>query len=236
MRAPDRDPSATADSTSSRGLATSRVAALVVAATLVCTGGATLVGQALSANEPAHAQIVVEHTLVSAKRVPPAPRAASPARVEAAEPEQLTIDSVGVDAPVDAYTDQDVVENDGWINPPQPDAVSWWAGGGTPASDATNTVYLYGHVSRRPAVFNSLRDVQPGATVALRTANGTLEYTVTEVLEPIAKDALPTDGRVNAAVPGRLVLIGCYRDADQGTRPTTHNTVVIAQLTAPATT
>jgi sortase (surface protein transpeptidase) len=90
-------------------------------------------------------------------------------------------------------------------------------------------VYLYGHVSRNEAVFNDLHTLTPGSEVTVVTGAGEIVYEVQEVLEPIAKDDLPDDARVNAVVPGRLVLIGCHREPDQGRRPTTHNVVVIAQ-------
>jgi LPXTG-site transpeptidase (sortase) family protein len=122
-----------------------------------------------------------------------------------------------------------VAAADGWVEPPHRDTVAWWSGGGWPADPADNTVYLYGHVSRIEAVFNRLAEAQVGDAVSVTTAAGTLTYRVTEVLPPVAKKDLPSVPEVAAAVPGRLVMIGCHRDPDQGTRPTTSNTVVIAE-------
>jgi len=163
----------------------------------------------------------------------PSPSAArSPTSVAAQRswtPVEIRIPSVGIDAPVTPYTDAMVEAAGGWVDPTSSHAAAWWTGGGTPDPDPTNTVYVYGHVSRVPAVFNRLHTLAPGATVRLVTARGTITYRVSEVLPPVRKVDLPSDPRVNAVAPGRLVLIGCYRAPDQGTRPTTRNTVVIAE-------
>lgn len=206
--------------------------ALAVAAALVVGGAGALVVEQVVGADVAVPQVVRTVVAVEKRTAPRTRRRDAITTVQASAPENLSIEAVGIEAPVTAYTDADVAANDGWVDPPEIDAVSWWAGGGTPGSAATNTVYLYGHVSHLDAVFNRLRDTQVGETVTLTTATGTLEYAVVEVLEPIAKEDLPSDARVTAAVPGRLVLIGCYRGPDQGARPTTHNTVVLAQLVA----
>lgn len=147
-------------------------------------------------------------------------------------PLRLTIGSVGIDAQIEEYTNADVAAAGGWVDPPHRDIVAWWSGGGTPGDPPDNTVYLYGHTSSKPAVFNPLTGVTPGDTVIVTTGSGAMEYVITEILDPIAKDALPQDEFIAAAVPGRLLLIGCYREEGQGTRPTTHNIVVVAQQVA----
>ncbi|HWK92907.1 MAG TPA: class F sortase [Luteimicrobium sp.] len=144
-------------------------------------------------------------------------------------PTRISVPSVGIDAGVTVYTDAMVRANDGWVDPPDRFSAAWWSGGGAPQSRPTNTVYVYGHVSRITAVFNALHEVREGDLVRLTTAAGTLTYRVAEVPSPILKTALSSDPRITAAVPGRLVLVGCYRAPDQGTRPTTKNFVVIAQ-------
>ncbi|WP_165350388.1 class F sortase [Xylanimonas protaetiae] len=158
----------------------------------------------------------------------PEPEVEAPLVVPAATPVRVLIPAIGVDAPIEVYTDAMVAAADGWIDPTTHDVVSWWQGGGTPSSDPDNTVYLYGHVSRLEAVFNYLHSVVPGTEVTVVTEAGEIVYVVQEVLEPVGKEALPDDPRINAQVPGRLVLIGCYREPDQGRRRTTHNIVVIA--------
>ncbi|WP_162616437.1 class F sortase [Xylanimonas allomyrinae] len=172
----------------------------------------------------------------SVKVVPPPPQLPEPdpepEPVPAATPIRVLIPAIGVDAPIEVYTDEMVAAANGWIDPSTADVVSWWQGGGTPSSNPDNTVYLYGHVSRLEAVFNHLHTVTPGTVVTVVTEAGEIHYEVQEILEPVSKEALPYDERINEAVPGRLVIIGCFREPDQGRRPTTHNTVVIAHQIA----
>ena len=163
---------------------------------------------------------------------PPTPSPTPTIRVPLAAPTHISIPGVHIDADVEEYTDAQVKAAGGVVNPVHRDTVAWWSGGGTPGDPADNTVYLYGHVARTTAVFNPLASVQVGQTITVTTAAGTLTYAVTAILPPILKKDLPTDPDVTASVPGRLVLIGCHRDPDQGTRPTTKNTVVIAQQVA----
>lgn len=145
------------------------------------------------------------------------------------EPTSIEVPAARIDAAVDPYTDEMVEAADGWVDPPDRDVVAWWTGGGTPGRPADNTVYLYGHVGLTAAVFNDLDEVGPGSNIMVTTPSGTIEYEVEDVLPPILKSELPNDPRVTAAVPGRLVLVGCHREPDQGYRPTTSNLVVIAQ-------
>ena len=166
----------------------------------------------------------------------PAAPATAPGQVQEvvapSTPVAIEIPTAGIDAGVEEYTDAQVRAAGGWVDPVHRDVVAWWSGGGTPANPADNTVYLYGHVSARPAVFNELAGVAVGDEVVLTTATGVLTYQVTSVLPPVPKWELPDVPEVAAVVPGRLVLIGCHREPDQGTRPTTANTVVIAEFTS----
>lgn len=153
----------------------------------------------------------------------------TPLVIPLAVPTHLAVPALGIDADVEEYTDAQVAAAGGWVNPAHRDVVAWWSGGGTPGKPADNTVYLYGHVSSKPAVFNALADVTVGDTIDVTTSAGTLTYRVTDILPPVLKNDLPDLPDVAAAVPGRLVLIGCHRDENQGTKPTTRNLVVIAQ-------
>lgn len=168
----------------------------------------------------------------------PTPRPTSSATaddpVPPAAPVAISISAVGIDSGVEEYTDAQVSAAGGWVDPVHRDVVAWWSGGGAPGNPAENTVYLYGHVSARPAVFNGLAGAAVGDEVVLTTATGTLTYEVTAVLPPVPKSELPDVPEVAAVSPGRLVLIGCHREPDQGTRPTTQNTVVIAEQVASA--
>ncbi|GAB2470713.1 class F sortase [Xylanimonas ulmi] len=183
----------------------------------------------LTLNRGVEAEPVATPPAVVATPTPSHEPVEEPEPIHAATPLELHIPSLSVHAEIEVFTDAMVAAGDGWIDPTTADIVSWWQGGGTPSFPAENTVYLYGHVSRLPAVFNDLHTVEPGALITVMTEAGSIDYDVEKVLEPILMTALPDDPRVNAAVPGRLVLIGCYREEDQGRRPTTHNLVVIAQ-------
>ena len=53
---------------------------------------------------------------------------------------------------------RDQVEaNAGAVKPSSLWQVAWWTGGGTPGSPGDNTVYLYGHTWKEPAVFTGER-------------------------------------------------------------------------------
>lgn len=163
----------------------------------------------------------------------PAPSFTPRPTVALSAPQRIEVATIGLDAPVEEYTDAMVEAANGWVDPPRRDTVAWWSGGGTPGDPADNTVYLYGHVSQREAVFNHIAELRSGDTIALTTATGTLRYEVVELLPPMLKEHLPTTPEITQATPGRLVLVGCHRDPDQGSRPTTRNTVVIAQQVFP---
>jgi hypothetical protein len=136
--------------------------------------------------------------------------------------------SIALRAAVSPYTAAEVTANGGAVQPATLWTVSWWTGGGTPGSHADNTVYLYGHTWREPAVFNRIKELEPGASVIVTTRTGRLEYVV-EGIFTVAKQALADHPAVRAARPGRLVLIGCYRETGLED-DTTHNVVVAAHL------
>lgn len=115
----------------------------------------------------------------------------------------------------------------GQILNPVDELPAWWAESGMPGSGTEQTVVVAGHnYSRRDAPFKALRVVSPGDTVVLRTANGTLEYSVDSV-GPLPKGSLLADNELRRTVPGRLILANC--DV-QGGEPTDDNFVVVAQL------
>jgi len=131
--------------------------------------------------------------------------------VPVAPPTHLTFPAAGIDGDVDEYTAADA-EADGGINPPRLDSISWYSGveGALPGSDATNTVYLFGHTWTEPAVFNGLRDVAAGDEATVSTERGVMTYRVEEIIT-MSKSDFSEDPRVAAVVPGRLALVSCYR-------------------------
>ena len=136
--------------------------------------------------------------------------------------------AIGLAAHVSPYTAADVRRNGGVVKPPSLWDVSWWTGGGTPGTRSPNTVYLYGHTWKEPAVFNRLKDLEVGDEVYVTTAKGRLKYIV-QGLFTVSKPGLPTNKEVTAVVPGRLLLLGCYRETGREEH-TTRNIVVTAQL------
>jgi hypothetical protein len=148
--------------------------------------------------------------------------------IPAGTPLELAAAAIGLRARVTPYTDDDVVAAGGAVRPPTLWTVSWWTGGGIPGTGASNTVYLYGHTWREPAVFNAVGRLEPGDAVVLTTTRGRLTYTVEEVFT-VSKQGLVDDPRVTTAVAGRLLLIGCHR-VTGAEEHTTANVVVSAQL------
>jgi LPXTG-site transpeptidase (sortase) family protein len=95
----------------------------------------------------------------------------------------LTISSIGVNAPVYGRT---VGDNGQMGNPKGPWDVIWydfsgWGGlGGYPGEPGANAVFA-GHVDYihvGPAVFWSIRDLQPGDQVTVNTPNGPITYAI----------------------------------------------------------
>jgi hypothetical protein len=156
------------------------------------------------------------------------PADASRPLVPASAPQLVEAPSIGLRAAVTAYSAAEVAANGGAVKPATLWTVAWWTGGGTPGTHTDNTVYLYGHTWREPAVFNRVEELEPGAVVRVTTRTGCLDYVVdgSFTVEKTKLDEHPT---VTAAVPGRLVLIGCHRETGREEH-TTRNIVVTAHL------
>ncbi|TSD94433.1 class F sortase [Skermania sp. ID1734] len=100
-----------------------------------------------------------------------------------------------------------------------------------PGTDSAGTSFIVGHnyvdASGVFVPFSRLEKVRPGNTVTVGTANGVLNYTVTQVLRvPKAQLASRTDLLKN--VPGRLILETC--DTTPQGHDTYDNLVVITAL------
>ena len=103
----------------------------------------------------------------------------------------------------------------------------WWGESGLPGTSAEETVVVVGHnYTSRDAPFRALRLVRPGDRVGLSTANGDLEYEVTDV-GMLAKGSLLGEHALREQVPGRLLLANC--DVRDG-KATEDNFFVVAQL------
>ena len=170
---------------------------------------------------------------------PAASRMVTPAThrvIAMAKPSRLSAPRIGLDAPIDEYNASTLEQRRRQtgrtgVDPPMLDRVSWWSGNnaGIPGTDATNTVYLYGHTWREPAVFNRIKELRPGDTLDVTTPSGRLRYVV--VTEPfkVLKPEFASDSRVTLAKAGRLIIVGCYRETGNEVT-TTENVVVALQL------
>lgn len=177
-------------------------------------------------------QPVASPTTSVSKSTPVARRA-----ISMAQPSRLTAPRIRLDAPIDEYSQATLEQRKRQtgrtgVDPPTLDRVSWWSGNnaGIPGTDATNTVYFYGHTWREPAVFNRIKEFQPGDDVYVTTGNGRLHYLVVDEPFTVLKPAFSSDPRVTLAKAGRLIIVGCYRETGKEFT-TTQNVVVALQLT-----
>jgi sortase (surface protein transpeptidase) len=140
----------------------------------------------------------------------------------------LEVPAIALKAAITAYTPAEVAADAGAVKPPTLFSVSWWTGGGNPGPAARNTVYLYGHTWKEPAVFNRIKELRVGDRVVVTTTGGRLVYVVDGSFT-VGKPDLVTTARVTQATPGRLLLIGCYRATGHEAH-TTANIVVTTHL------
>jgi sortase (surface protein transpeptidase) len=140
----------------------------------------------------------------------------------------LEVPAIALKAAITAYTPDEVAADGGAVKPPTLFSVSWWTGGGNPGPAARNTVYLYGHTWKEPAVFNRIKELRVGDRVVVTTTGGRLVYVVDGSFT-VSKPDLVTTARVTEATAGRLLLIGCYRATGHEAH-TTANIVVTTHL------
>lgn len=209
---------------------TTAVATVLVAAAVALFTSSTMWAGSVDGAGPA-----APPAAVTAARAPAPPQSfAQPAGedeqalVPQSAPKLLEAPSIALRAAVTPYTPAEAAANGGAVTPSTLWAVAWWTGGGTPGTDAENTVYLYGHTWKEPAVFNRVKELEPGAAVHVTTVSGRVHYVVDGSFT-VPKTELADHPAVSAAVPGRLVLIGCYRETGLEEH-TTRNVVVTAHL------
>jgi sortase (surface protein transpeptidase) len=231
---PPRAPGGPAGATRPVGttaVATSRVAAAT--ALLATALLATTALQLRPGTEPTGIPVAVP-TTEAATAAPAPPQSSSRPSQEArtfvpqSAPTVLEAPSIALRAAVTPYTAAEVAASGGVVEPATLWTVSWWTGGGTPGSHADNTVYLYGHTWREPAVFNRIKELEPGESVFVATRTGRLRYVVDQVFT-VGKAEVGDHPTVVARSPGRLLLLGCYRETGREER-TTRNVVVVAHL------
>jgi len=155
-------------------------------------------------------------------------------------PLNLTISAIDIDHSISEYTDEMVVNNGG-VDPDSWNSVEWWSGGGQPGTTLGNTsdvegqinftTYLYGHSTNcdsKKVIFDDIDLLNTGDEVIITTKLGQFIYSVDEVFI-IAKTDLMTDSRTTEDIPGRLLLISCWRSWS-GSGATTDNVVAVANL------
>ena len=123
--------------------------------------------------------------------------------------------------------------------PPADDAAGWFAGRlpdgwftGSPTPDEHGPAVIAAHVdwNHAPGVFFHLRDLEPGAEVAVDRADGTTaRFEVLEV-EQYPKDAFPTERVYGDIDHAGLRLITCGGSFDRTARSYRDNVVVYAGL------
>jgi len=199
----------------SRGL---RGAALGLGAALVLAGCAGAV-------EPAAAPPPAAPATTPATPAPPPPTSSlDPSQVP--EPTALSIPALGVTRDL---IDLGIAADGTAEVPADFDDAGWFTPGGRPG--ARGPTVLMGHVDSTagPAVFYELRDLQPGDTVELTVADGTVAVYAVTGTEQVAKDTFPTEAVFGATAQDVVRLITCTGDFDGGARSYTDNLVVTAE-------
>ena len=142
-----------------------------------------------------------------------------------ADPFRLSIDRIGVDAPVVAVG---VEPGTNAMQIPGLDDVGWYQFGSMPG-DPTGTAVLVGHVdgNGRPGVFANLRDLAPGDTFTVTLPDGSGRAFAVTGLQQFDKQALPSDLFARGGPP-RLALITCGGEFDAATGHYVDNVVVVA--------
>jgi LPXTG-site transpeptidase (sortase) family protein len=121
-------------------------------------------------------------------------------------PQRIAVPALDVDVPVVPVT----LDGTALDPPPDPQVLGWWAGGARPGA-ARGSSLLVGHtVHDGGGAMDDLEQVRPGATVRVRTTNGTVAYVVRSV-RVIGKAALARQAPrlFSQEVAGRLVLVTC---------------------------
>lgn len=207
-----------------RKLAGRRLIAVIALAAGVVVVGAGAAGLALT-RTPAAARLDPAPAL-------PAPSgpivAVGQAEPVTALPVSLVIPSIGVQTPL---VDLGVTA-DGALQVPASTSVAGWYTG-SPRPGDTGSAIIAGHIDSvsGPGIFYHLSQLQPGAKVYIRNANGTLAvFRVTQV-QAYAKDDFPTGAVYGPTPDPELRLITCGGAFDAARKSYESNTVVYAVQT-----
>lgn len=147
--------------------------------------------------------LMLAGAVLPSKPVPFVPIALTPA-----EPVRLVIPDIDLRAEVIPIK----VDPDGVLEPPEDfTLVGWWDRSAKPGAETGQTVITGHTVNRGGGVMDDMPDVKPGATVRVRTPEGTMVYEATRVvtysIAELAENAQRIFGQ--GRTDGRLVLITC---------------------------
>ncbi|THA58597.1 class F sortase [Streptomyces sp. A0958] len=174
-----------------------------------------------------------------AAAAPAAPSPSSPATGTAAPsaspalprsvPTRLRIPAIAVDAPFTPLS----IGASGRLDAPPPNdknLVGWFKDGATPGERGASIVAGHVDTTTGPAVFLQLRFLQPGASVDITRADGTVASFSVDTVETFSKADFP-DKKVYADTPdAQLRLITCGGNYDRKAKDYEDNVVVFAHL------
>lgn len=182
-----------------------------------------------ASQDPGPEATSVEHRAAAGPTVPDVPRtSAELSEVHRGEisPVRLQVESVGLDAPLDATG----VRDDGLMEiPDDGDRAGWYRYGANPGNEAGSAV-LAGHVDTAEGLgaMAALREVSLGALVQVEMSDGSILSYEVMGRETVAKDDLPSDDIFDRHGPARLTMITCggpWRASESSYRD---NVVVVA--------
>ncbi len=135
-----------------------------------------------------------------------APLPAKPAKRRAGSPREISLPTLGVEAPV-----VPIKAADGVLVPPgDPTTLGWWAAGARPG-DRRGSALLTGHtVHDGGGALDELEELTAGDRVTVAVASGPIRYAVSSV-RTYSKGSLAdrATSLFSQEVPGRLVLVTC---------------------------
>jgi sortase (surface protein transpeptidase) len=145
----------------------------------------------------------------------------------ASTPVRIRIPSIGVDSGLMALG----LQPDGSLEvPPEGFPAGWYTEAPTPGE--LGPAIIAGHVDwdGSPGVFFALRDLTPGAEVAVEREDGSTAVFRVESVEQFPKDSFPTDAVYADTDHAALRLITCGGSFDRQARSYSDNIVVFAVL------
>jgi hypothetical protein len=170
------------------------------------------------------------HRGPNTSRPPPGGSSVAEAEAQAAEPSQVRIPVIAVDAPVIPLG----LREDGRIEVPADfDETGWWVDGPEPGEPGP--AVILGHVDSYlgPAVFFDLRLLEPGDSIHVDRRDGTTVTYVVERTEQHPKDTFPTDAVYGPTPEPVLRLVTCGGDFDRERRSYDDNIIAFARLASP---